>query len=116
MSRVKRGTAARGKTKRLLSETKGFRGAPNRLQVAARKAWLRAGKSAYDDRRRRRRNFRRLWITRINCAVRECGVRYSEFIHMLAQKEITIDRKQLAELAFNHPEAFANLVKQVVAK
>lgn len=115
MARVKRGNVARQKRKKLLKATKGFRGAPNRLQAIAERAWINAGKSAYKDRRKRRRDMRRLWITRINAAARDNGLRYSEFMNLLKVSEVTLDRKQLAELAFNHPQAFTNLVNKVKA-
>ena len=108
MARVKRGNVAKNKRAKILKATKGFRGAPNRLQSTAEKAWLNAERSAYRDRRKRRRNFRALWIIRINAAVREHGIRYSTFMNLLKKAEIDLDRKQLSELAFNNPEAFTS--------
>lgn len=113
MARVKRGNVAKNKRKVIFARTKGFRGAPNRLAAIAERAWYNAGRSAYADRRKRRRDFRRLWITRINAATRNLGVRYSVFMNLLKKANIELDRKQLSEMAIHHPEAFANLVKKV---
>lgn len=115
MARVKRGNVAKKKRAKIFSRTKGFRGAPNRLAAIAERAWYNAGRSAYADRRKRRRDFRRLWITRINIAVRNLGLRYSEFMNLLKKSNVELDRKQLSEMAIHHPEAFANLVNKVKA-
>jgi large subunit ribosomal protein L20 len=116
MARVKRGNVARQRRKGLLKQVKGFRGAQKRLFTVADRAFVKAGKNAYRDRRNRKRDFRSLWIVRINAAVREHGLRYSEFINLLAKNSIELDRKQLAELAYSNPEAFKNLIEQVKAK
>ena len=115
MARVKRGNVARNKRKKILDSNKGYRGAPNRLACSAgEKAYIRAGVAAYRDRRVRRRNFRRLWILRINAASRNNGLRYSELMKLLKDMNLDINRKQLAELA-NHEVAFAQLVEKAKA-
>lgn len=113
MARVKRGSALKNKHRKVLKATKGFRGAPNRLANVAERAWLSAHTNAYRDRRRRRREFRRLWIVRINAAVRNEGLRYGEFMDLLKKNNIELDRKQLSEMAFNSPETFTALVNSV---
>lgn len=113
MARVKRGNVARQRRKKLLKAVKGFRGAQSRLFTVADRAFVKAGKYAYNDRRKRKGDFRSLWIIRINAAVREQGIRYSTFMNLLKKKEIMLDRKQLADMAMNHPEAFKALVDSV---
>ena len=111
MSRVKRGNVARERRKKTLKATKGYRGAPRRLFTIADRAFVKAGKHAYTDRRKIKRDMRKLWIIRINAAARMLGIRYSTLINMLNHNNIEMDRKQLADLAMNHFEAFENLVK-----
>ncbi len=111
MSRVKRGNVARERRKKTLKATKGYRGAPSRLFTVADRAFVKAGKHAYTDRRKIKRDMRKLWIIRINAASRMLGIRYSTLINMLMHNNIEMDRKQLADLAMNHFEAFENLVK-----
>lgn len=113
MSRVKRGNVARKRRAGLLKAVKGFRGAQKRLFTVADRAFIKAGKYAYRDRRNRKRDFRSLWIVRINAAVRQLGIRYSEFVDLLKRNEVTLDRKQLADLAFDNFEAFSNLVNNL---
>jgi large subunit ribosomal protein L20 len=99
--------AARHKAKvRLFKKTKGYRGGQRRLLRSAKEGLLRAGKYAFRDRRARKRDFRRLWITRISAAVRERGMRYSEFINGLLKAQIEIDRKMLSEMAIHDPAGF----------
>jgi large subunit ribosomal protein L20 len=110
MPRVKRSVPARKRRRRILKEAKGFQGSRHRLFRTAREAVERAWRYAYRDRKQRKREFRALWITRINAAAREHGVSYSQLIHGLGQAGIEIDRKNLADLAVADPEAFAELV------
>jgi large subunit ribosomal protein L20 len=116
MARVKRGNVARERRKKLLKAVKGFRGAQSRLFTVADRAFVKAGKYAYRDRRNKKREFRKLWIVRINAATRALGVRYSTFINLLKTNNIDLDRKQLAELAMNHEEAFNKLVESIKPK
>jgi large subunit ribosomal protein L20 len=108
--------AARNKAKRrLYRRSKGYRGGRNNLLRTVKETLLRSEAYAFRDRRVRKREFRRLWITRINAAVRQRGLRYSEFIHGLNKANITLDRKQLSEMAIHDPEAFDAVVDQVKA-
>ncbi len=99
--------------KRLFQKVKGFVGGRRSLLRTAKEALVAAGVYATRDRRLRKRNFRKLWIIRINAAVRERGLRYSEFIHGLQKAEISLDRKTLAEMAVSDPASFDALVEQV---
>jgi large subunit ribosomal protein L20 len=112
MPRVKRGTVRRAKRKKLLARAKGFYQTKSKLYRAAKEAVDTALKYAFVGRRNRKRDFRRLWIVRINAAARENGVSYSQLIKGLDAAGITIDRKMLAELAVNEPHAFAQIVTQ----
>lgn len=115
MSRVKRGPKARQRRKRLLSLAKGFRGSrKNRFRVAVHVV-RRALRYAYRDRRVKKREFRQLWITRINAAARASGLKYSQFMNGLKKANIEIDRSCLAELAVQDEKAFAGLVDQAKA-
>ena len=106
--------AARGKAKRrLFRRVKGYRGGRGTLYRTAKETLVRAEAFAFRDRRTRKREFRKLWIIRINAAVRQRGLRYSEFIHGLDQAQIKLDRKSLAEMAVNDPAAFDTVVEQV---
>ena len=106
--------AARNKAKRrLFRKTKGYRGGRGSLLRTAKETLVRAGVYAFRDRRARKREFRKLWIIRINAAVRERGLRYSEFIHGLVKANIELDRKMLADIAVRDPEAFDQIVEQV---
>jgi large subunit ribosomal protein L20 len=108
--------AARNKAKRrLYRKAKGYRVGRNNLLRTVKETLLRSEAYAFRDRRVRKREFRRLWITRINAAVRQRGLRYSEFIHGLNKANITLDRKQLSEIAIHDPEAFDAVVEQVKA-
>ena len=113
MPRVKRGVTARARHKKVLALAKGFRGRRGNVYRVAKEAVMKAGQYAYRDRRTKKRVFRQLWIARINAAVREEGMTYSEFINKLQKKGIELDRKVLADLAMNNPETFKNLVAQV---
>ena len=107
MPRVKRGTVRRAKREKLLTLAKGFYANKSKLYRFAKEAVDRALKSAFVGRRRKKRDFRRLWIIRINAAARQQGISYSQFIAGLNRAGITVDRKMLAELAVNEPGAFA---------
>ncbi len=112
MPRVKRGTVRRAKRKKLLARAKGFYQTKSKLYRAAKESVDTALKYAFVGRRLRKRDFRRLWVTRINAAARENGLSYSQFIRGLANAGITLDRKMLADLAVSEPAAFAALVTQ----
>lgn len=111
--RTTTGPARHRAKKRLFKRTKGFRGGRGNLLRTAKETVLRADAYAYRDRRTRRRDFRRLWIIRINAAVRQQGLRYSLFVNGLKKAQIELDRKMLAELAVSDPEAFGQIVEQV---
>jgi large subunit ribosomal protein L20 len=116
MARVKRGVEARRRHKKVLKAAKGYYGARSRVFRVAKQAVIKAGQYAYRDRRQRKRQFRALWIARINAGAREHGLSYSRFIHGLALAEIDIDRKVLADIAMNDKSAFAVIAEQVKAK
>lgn len=116
MPRAKRGFKARRRRNKILKLAKGFRGARSKLFRSATEAVDRALNYAFRDRRVRKRDFRALWIVRINAAARENGLSYSRLIHGLKQAQIAIDRKIMAELAVTEPSAFAALVNQAKAK
>lgn len=111
MPRVKGGPRARHRHKKVLKLTKGQRGTKHALYRRANEAMLKSLWYAYRDRRNRKRDFRRLWITRINAAARLNGLSYSRFMHGLGKAGVEIDRKILAELAVNDAEAFIKLVE-----
>jgi len=115
MARVKRGTMVRKRHNKLLAQAKGFRGNRSRNYKVAHEAVMRALAAAYVGRRIRKRDMRRLWIVRINAAVRQHGLSYSRFINMLKVAGINLDRKQLADLAVRDAAAFNLLVEQVRA-
>ena len=106
MTRVSRAVNAKKKRRATLALTKGFRGEANSNYKRAKEALMKADSYAYRDRRNRKRDFRRLWITRINAAARENGMSYSQFIHGIAQAGIELDRKVLADIAVRDPETF----------
>lgn len=111
--RVKGGTVTRRRHKKLLKRAEGYYGAKSRLFRKAHEQVMKSLQYAFRDRRQRKRDFRRLWITRINAACRANGIRYNEFIHALREKGIELNRKQLAEMAVHDPEAFSMLLKSV---
>ncbi|RKZ40146.1 MAG: 50S ribosomal protein L20 [Gammaproteobacteria bacterium] len=115
MPRVKRGVTAHAKHKKVLDAAKGYRGARRNVFRIAKQAVTKAGQYAYRDRRQRKRQFRRLWIARINAAARECGLSYSRFINGLHKTGIEIDRKMLAELAVFNKDAFVALADKAKA-
>ena len=106
MTRVKRSLSARKKRRATLELTKGFRGEAHSNYRRAKEALIKADTYAYRDRRNRRRDFRKLWITRINAAARQNGMSYSKFMHGLAQAGVELDRKILADIAVRDAEAF----------
>lgn len=111
MARVKRGNVLQKRHKKILKQAKGFRGSKSTLFIAANQALMQAWKNAYRDRRKRKRDFRALWITRINAACRLNGLSYSRFINGLLNAGIDVNRKMLAELAVNDQAAFAKLTQ-----
>lgn len=110
--RVKRGNVLRKRHKKILKLAKGFIGARSRIFKVANIAVMKKLKYQYRDRRVLKRNMRALWIVRINAAVREMGLSYSKFMNMLKKADIQVNRKMLAELAVNEPEAFKVLVEE----
>ncbi len=115
MARVKRGVVARSRHKKVLKAAKGYYGARSRCFRTATQAVTKAAQYAYRDRKQRKRQFRQLWIVRINAACRECGISYSLFINGLSKAGIEVDRKVLADLAVRDSNAFAQLVEQAKA-
>ncbi|HWP01225.1 MAG TPA: 50S ribosomal protein L20 [Methylococcus sp.] len=111
MPRVKRGVTARARHKKVLKQAKGYYGARSRVYRVAKQAVIKAGQYAYRDRRQRKRQFRALWIARINAAARECGLSYSRFMDGLKKASVAIDRKVLADLAVRDKDAFAELAR-----
>ncbi|HKK06831.1 MAG TPA: 50S ribosomal protein L20 [Gammaproteobacteria bacterium] len=115
MPRVKRGVNARAKHKKIVAEAKGYQGRRKNVLRVAKQAVTKAGQYAYRDRRQRKRQFRALWIARINTAARECGLSYSRMINGLSKASIEVDRKVLADLAVTDKAAFAALAEQAKA-
>ena len=111
--RTTKGSARTRAKKRLFNKVKGFRGGRRKLLRTVQETLIRSGVYAYRDRRTRKREFRKLWIIRINAACRQRGLRYSEFIHGLAQAKIELDRRTLSEMAVHDPQAFDQVVEQV---
>jgi len=110
MARVKRGFRARRRRKKVLKLAKGYRGSRSKLYRTARNAVFKALGYAYRDRRVRKREFRRLWIARINAASRQRGVSYSRFINALTKGNVELDRKILADIALHDPEGFTKVL------
>jgi large subunit ribosomal protein L20 len=115
MPRVKRGVTARARHKKVIDQAKGYRGRRNNVYRIAKEAVMKAGQYQYRDRRQRKREFRALWIARINAAVRELGMTYSAFIAGLSKAQIDIDRKVLADLAVHDKVAFGKIAEQAKA-
>ena len=115
MPRVKRGVTARARHKKILAQAKGYRGRRKNVFRVAKQAVMKSGQYAYRDRRNRKREFRRLWITRINAAARECGLTYSQFINGMNKAGIALDRKVLADIAVHDKAAFAGIAAQAKA-
>ncbi|MDN6297861.1 MAG: 50S ribosomal protein L20 [Halomonas sp.] len=115
MTRVKRGVVARRRHKKVLKQAKGYYGARSRVFRVAKQAVIKAGQYAYRDRRNRKRQFRALWIQRINAGARQQGLSYSRFVGGLKKAGIEIDRKVLADLAVHEKAAFAAIVEKAKA-
>lgn len=113
MARIKRGTVSRRKHNKLLGLTKGYRGTKSKLTKVAKEASLHAGQYAYDGRKDRKQDFRRLWIVRISEAIKNEDMSYSVFINKLKKSNIEIDRKILSDLIVNDPAAFKHIVNTV---
>ena len=116
MPRVKRGVTARARHKKVMKAAKGYYGARSRVYRVAVQAVTKAGQYAYRDRRQKKRQFRQLWIARINAAARQNGLSYSRLIAGLKKASIEIDRKVLADLAVNEKAAFAAIVEKAKAE
>ena len=112
MPRVKRGVTARKRHKKVLKQAKGYYGARSRVYRVAKQAVIKAGQYAYRDRKQRKRQFRALWIVRINAASRELGLSYSQLINGLKKAQIDIDRKMLSEMAVYDEAGFAKVAQQ----
>ena len=115
MSRVKRGVTAHARHKKVLDKAKGYRGARSKVYRVAKQAVTKAGQYAYRDRRQRKRQFRALWIARINAGARENGMSYSVLMNGLKKASIEIDRKVLSDIAIFDKQAFTSLVDQARA-
>ncbi len=116
MARVKRGVVAKARHKKVLNKAKGYYGARSKVYRVAKQAVIKAGQYAYRDRRVRKREFRALWITRINAAARVNGLSYSRFMNGLSRAGIEVDRKMLADLAVHDAAAFTALAEQAKAE
>jgi large subunit ribosomal protein L20 len=114
MTRVKRGNVARKRRKKVLKLAKGFRGSHSKLFRTANQQVMKALRNSYRDRRKRKRDFRRLWITRVNAAARMEGLSYSKLTGQLKKANIELNRKMLAQLAILDPQAFSEVVKVAV--
>lgn len=114
MTRVKRGNVSRKRHKKILTMTKGFRGAASLLFRTANQQNMKALRYSYASRRKKKRDFRRLWITRLNAALRHYGLNYSEFIHYLKQSSVCLNRKVLAQLAICDPQSFKLFLQFVI--
>ena len=112
MARVKRGVIARRRHRKVLSQAKGYYNARRKVYRVAKQAVIKAGQYAYRDRRNRKREFRSLWITRINAAAREHGLSYSRFMNGLKKADVEVDRKILADLAVRDKPAFKALAEK----
>ena len=110
MARVKGGTISRARHKKVMKQAKGYFGSKHRLYRTANEQVMHSGKYAYRDRKQKKRDFRKLWITRINAACRQNDISYSKFINGLTKAEIEINRKMLSEIAIDNPTAFTELV------
>ncbi len=115
MPRVKRGVTAHARHKKVIKQAKGYRGRRGNVFRIAKQAVMKAGQYAYRDRRLKKREFRALWIARINAAARECGLSYSTFMNGLKKAAIEIDRKVLADIAVADKAAFAKIAEQAKA-
>ncbi len=114
MTRVKRGVTAHRRHQTMVKRAKGFRGQSSRIFTWAKNAMMKAGIHSYTDRKRRKRDFRRLWISRINISCRDLGVTYSRLIAAMTKKDILVNRKMLADLAIKEPEVFKKIVEEAM--
>lgn len=115
MSRVKRGVTAHARHKKILKAAKGYSGFRSTVYRVAKQAVIKAGQYAYRDRRQKKRDFRALWIVRINAAARECGLSYSKFMDGMHKAGVEVDRKMLADIAVHDKAGFATLAEQAKA-
>ncbi|MBT5492417.1 50S ribosomal protein L20 [bacterium] len=113
MVRVKRGLMTRKRHKNILKATKGYRLLNSRVFSRAKNAWMKAGTNAFIGRKRKKREFRKLWTVRINIAARENGMTYSKFINALYKKKVVLNRKVLSNLAISNPAVFSNVINFV---
>ena len=113
MVRVKRGLMTRKRHKNILKATKGYRLLNSRVFSRAKNAWMKAGTNAFIGRKRKKREFRKLWTVRINIAARENGMTYSKFINALYKKKVVLNRKVLSNLAISNPTVFSNVINFV---
>ena len=116
MARVKRGVIAGARHKKILKLAKGYKGARSRVYRVAKQAVIKAGQYAYRDRRQKKRQFRSLWITKINAAARLNNLSYSQFMNQLKKADININRKMLADLAMNNAESFSAIVNSIASE
>jgi large subunit ribosomal protein L20 len=115
MPRVKRGVTARARHKKILKQAKGYYGARSRIYRVAKQAVIKAGQYAYRDRKQKKRQFRALWIVRINAAARLYGISYSRLINGLTNAKVAVDRKVLADIAVRDIDAFGEIAKIAIA-
>lgn len=113
MARVKRGVSASKRRKNLLKDAKGYRWRRKSTYKAAKQAVIKAGQYAFRDRRAKKRTARRLWITRLNIALRELGLKYSQFIKIQTDKKVALDRKVLSQMAAENPKVFAKFIENI---
>ncbi len=113
MARVKRGVSASKRRKNLLKDAKGYRWRRKSTYKAAKQAVIKAGQYAFRDRRTKKRTARRLWITRLNIALRELGLKYSQFIKIQTDKKVILDRKVLSQMAVENPKVFAKFIENI---
>lgn len=113
MPRIKRGTTASKRRKKILKAAKGYKWRRKSNYRAAKEAVIKAGKYAYRDRKAKKRTFRRLWILRLNNALREHGLKYSAFIKTLKDKKIELDRKVLSQMAMENPKIFTKFIEKI---
>ena len=111
MARVKNGAVTKARHKKVLKQAKGYFGSKHRLYKSAKEQLMHSGQYAFRDRKQKKREFRKLWITRINAACRENGISYSRFIEGLNKAGVEVNRKMLSEIAINDPKAFTELVE-----
>ena len=114
MTRVKRGNVSRKRHKKILTLNKGFRGSASKLFRTANQQSMKALRYSYTNRRKKKRDFRRIWVTRLNSAIRRYGMNYSEFIHQLKKSSIQLNRKVLAQLSIADPSTFQTFLKFVL--